>query len=446
MSCSVHCLVRLFFRLSLFAILFILLFPILTQTRKAFASVLFEDNFDSGDTGKWAIPRNDCLPSQWTFTNGRYGIAVSSSNGCVTETVPNDAYWNNNWNDYIIEFDMEFTSGFDKNIAWRYTNPSDWVDLHFMGSSVRFQRAILVNSNNVQEFLNGHTYHFRIEIVGNNFKVFYNDILAPDNIGFMEGVDVANSYPTGKPALQASDHQSEVWFDNFIIQSVGNDLLDVPYYSQNDDRWGQDEYDAAHNWSEEITVDKWGCAVTAAAMVLKYYGIDQDPGTLNTWLKGQADGYIRKGLLNWLAISRYSRKFGPTILEYRRGNNDTAVVDTDLENENPVILETSGENSSHFVVTNGKLDPDYSILDPETEENTSLASFRSSRRLLPTHTNLSTLLIAFDNDLHMEIPAQGGDINQELPHGGGPFWLYQLDQPADGLYELRFRAGNPGWY
>ena len=262
----------------------------------------------------------------------------------------------------------------------------------------------------------------------------------------MEGVDVTNSYPTGKPALQASDHQSEVWFDNFIIQSVGNDLLDVPYYSQNDDRWGQDEYDAAHSWSEEITVDKWGCAVTSAAMVLKYYGIDQDPGTLNTWLKSQVDGYIRGGLLNWLAISRYSRIFGSTILEYRRGGSDTDVVDSDLENENPVILETSGEDGSHFVVTNGKLDPDYSILDPETEENTSLASFRSSRRLLPTHTNLSTLLIAFDNDLHMEIPAQGGDINQELPHGGGPFWLYQLDQPADGLYELRFRADNPGWY
>ena len=67
----------------------------------------------------------------------------------------------------------------------------------------------------------------------------------------------------------------------------------------------------------------------------------------------------RAGLLNWLAVSRYSRIFGPTILEYRRGSNDTAGVDGDLDNDIPVILEKSQGEGSHFVVANKKLIPGY---------------------------------------------------------------------------------------
>src|SRR3989338_5941616 len=74
----------------------------------------------------------------------------------------------------------------------------------------------------------------------------------------------------------------------------------VPYFSQIDPTWGSQEYDSGN------TLDLWcgstlaqcGCAVTSAAMLLKYYGVDKsptgestDPGTLNNWLKANR-GYI----------------------------------------------------------------------------------------------------------------------------------------------------------
>ena len=227
----------------------------------------------------------------------------------------------------------------------------------------------------------------------------------------------------------------------------------MPYYSQNGEPWGDDEYDAASNWASDPSIDKWGCALTSASMVLKYHGISQNPGSLNTWLKSQSDGYLRGGLLNWLALTRFSRISGATILEYRRAGNDPSVIDQDLEDGNPVILDAGNDPGSHFVVTNGKLDPNYSILDPEVETNTTASSFRSARRLLPTQTNLSALLLVFDNDLNMS-GLTGGELNQELPlsedsgetTSGDPVWTYLLNQPLDGVYRLVFTADNPGWY
>jgi len=49
---------------------------------------------------------------------------------------------------------------------------------------------------------------------------------------------------------------------------VSSVSLDVPYFSQRDDRWGSDPMvsDAYKMWRR-------GCAVTSTAMVLSYYGV-----------------------------------------------------------------------------------------------------------------------------------------------------------------------------
>ena len=128
-------------------------------------------------------------------------------------------------------------------------------------------------------------------------------------------------------------------------------------------------------------------------------------------------------------------------------------MDQDLDDGNPVILEIASGGGSHFVVARGKTDSSYAILDPETEANTTLSSFRSARRLLPTHTNLSALLLVFDSDLNLS-GLTGGELNQELPLGedggettsGDPVWTYLLNQPVDGTYQLIFSADEPGWY
>ena len=188
-------------------------------------------------------------------------------------------------------------------------------------------------------------------------------------------------------------------------------------------------------------------------MALNYHGISQNPGSLNSWLKSQPDGYLRNGWLNWLALTRFSRLFGPTILEYRRGGSDTGAVDADLNDQIPVILEDVQGEGSHFVVANGKLTDGYAILDPESEANTSWSGFRSMRRLLLTHTNLSALLLTFDNNLSLS-GLTGGELNQEMPmdeDGGdavsGPaFQTYLINQPDDGSYQLTLTASTSGWF
>ena len=222
-----------------FAFVLFLAFFVLASPQIASATAIFQDDFNDGNSDGWIVPNNrqwdnsslpcmnGSIPAEWEVKDGMYGIVISSP-GCVTETTPDDNNWNDAWNDYIFELDMKFVRGTDKNIAWRYTGHGEWIDLHFIGSSVIFQRAILINSSNIQPLNDGSTYHFRIEVVGNNFKVFFNNILIPSNVSFMEGVDSTNSFPTGRPALQASvgaDPNSEVWFDNIVVTSIGPDTI-----------------------------------------------------------------------------------------------------------------------------------------------------------------------------------------------------------------------------
>ena len=166
--------------------------------------------------------------------------------------------------------------------------------------------------------------------------------------------------------------------------------------------------------------------------------------------------------MNWLALSRFTRlangEFGSTILEYRRGGIDTAAVDQDLTDSNPVIMETTRNSGAHFVVANGKADDTYSILDPEDQDNADLTAysntFRSTRRLLPTSTNLSALLIIADKALDVSLSDGEEEWSEELPLAddggddlsGQPYWLYQIDQPDDDDYELELTADEAGEY
>ncbi len=151
--------------------------------------------------------------------------------------------------------------------------------------------------------------------------------------------------------------------------------LNVPLLRQTDPLWGAQVYDSASRWSPaHATISDWGCAETSAAMILQYYGITKlpnninlDPGTLNTWLKNQPDGYIGNGLLNWLAISRLSKlaktnnpNFIYDALEYRRKGIDKVSLTDDINAGQPDILEEPG----HFIVGKGINADTFNINDP----------------------------------------------------------------------------------
>ena len=96
------------------------------------ASVIFQDDFSDGNLDGWTVQRNECytddLPSEWKVQNNKIGIKINGGS-CVTEISPDT--WNGSLSDYQIELDMDFVSGTDKNLAFRYVSPDQWYDIKF---------------------------------------------------------------------------------------------------------------------------------------------------------------------------------------------------------------------------------------------------------------------------------------------------------------------------
>lgn len=178
--------------------------------------------------------------------------------------------------------------------------------------------------------------------------------------------------------------------------------------------WGDDIYDTANRWfSSDPSIARWGCALTSAAMVLEHHNFDVDPGSLNDWLKAQPDGYIRNGLVNWLAISRYT-KINPNSdgesLEYQRIGFDTGVLDQVLSEHKLGILAVPG----HFVVAKEKSGNTYLINDPAYVSRNDLNSYGNTFTSLgvynPSHTDLSYLMLVVDADINLTLKDSYGNI------------------------------------
>ena len=68
--------------------------------------------------------------------------------------------------------------------------------------------------------------------------------------------------------------------------------LPVPSFQQGDAKWRDDPLGGV---PENGTLGGEGCAVAAAAMVFKFYGVDVDPQQLNWFLRRPADTRNRAG-------------------------------------------------------------------------------------------------------------------------------------------------------
>jgi hypothetical protein len=157
--------------------------------------------------------------------------------------------------------------------------------------------------------------------------------------------------------------------------------LDVPFFSQRDEEWGGEEYDYASSWTSpgKIGIERWGCALTSAAMVLGYHGVNQgasvdmdgsvdyfatDPGNLNEWLIGN-NGYTNWGGVIWSSITKYAKVAkdkgapgsGKTFEFYYPDYTGIDQISDDLESEDPVPgiirLVKNSNGGTHFVVTTG---------------------------------------------------------------------------------------------
>jgi hypothetical protein len=154
------------------------------------------------------------------------------------------------------------------------------------------------------------------------------------------------------------------WFRKGVIDSSGGwyfrepVILPVTSFHQSHEPWRNHLLGPTAG-----TLAAEGCAVACAAMVLQYYGIDADPGTLNLFLS-QSGGYTDRGWIHW----EKAAEFMPHIIEKAYEDQPSHhLIDTNLWNGNPVIIRLkTRRGTNHFVVIVGKSGFDYLMLDPGT--------------------------------------------------------------------------------
>jgi len=336
--------------------IFLLLFLKQTSPVKA-QQVVFEDDFSNGFE-KWESVRDHL--DLWSTTDGKADIYIDTGSTWA-ELVPKDEYWSSDWKNIIYELDYSYIAGADANISFGFQDLKNWYEIHFANGDYQLVR---VKNGKVVWGKNGHA-----NVGSNHLTVIFNQgqitFKINDNI-LVDAQDTTFEDNYGKISIKAttgSIYPTHVAFDNIVVKSLDNleTKLSVPIQKQTDSNWASQEYDSANNWSSSIGIDRWGCALTSASMILNYHNINTmpngdevNPNTLNSWLNSQEDGYIGSGLVNWIAITRLTKNinevFNTPKLEYSRTQGDNLyTAKTELEDNKPSILQIAG----HFLVASG---------------------------------------------------------------------------------------------
>lgn len=134
--------------------------------------------------------------------------------------------------------------------------------------------------------------------------------------------------------------------------------LAVPSFRQGDPQWSDDPLGGV---LDNGTLGGEGCAVAAAAMVFKSYGIDTNPQQLN-WFLTAVGGYTEQGWIYWDRATWLAPDHVRHIYE---DLPSYWLIDSNLARGNPVIVRVRLQSGiTHFVVIAGKDGFDYLVRDP----------------------------------------------------------------------------------
>lgn len=136
----------------------------------------------------------------------------------------------------------------------------------------------------------------------------------------------------------------------------GEILIGTGQFFQGDARWRQDKLADTPG-----TLGSEGCAVTSAAMVLSFYGMNVDPARLNRYLTDHA-GYEGRGWIRWESAAEFS----PGLIEKAYEDAPSHfLIDRNLFLGTPSIVRIRRpDGGTHFVVIVGKRGLDYLVRDP----------------------------------------------------------------------------------
>lgn len=143
--------------------------------------------------------------------------------------------------------------------------------------------------------------------------------------------------------------------------------LNVPTFSQRDPAWASQQL----GHCSYHTLASAGCAVTSVAMVMKYYGINVNPGSLDAWLTNNG-GYVNGCDILWTIAANYSNKIQ---WHQRIDWADWNRIRQELDNGYPVIGHvTSSSFPEHFIVITGYQGSTFYINDSWDGLQTTLGS------------------------------------------------------------------------
>lgn len=457
-------------------------------------SVLFQDNFESGLSPSWNI-----ISGSWSITTDTsYPENGNWLKGFSPPGTDNEIQVGNyNWNNYRLSFDILPKVGADRNIFFRVNNQRTGILTgHNLPVSYSLQPTTgstylgkwTINSfgglpgSPISIPLNSKS-HLEINANGNNIDIYLN------GTQIIHYQDLVDPILNGRIALGliTGNDPSEVLYDNIIITEVtptpsptnvptptpsptatitttpsatpepvlpNLNVSDIKQYTL---PWGDHYYDKAYYWSSNPTINRWGCALTSAVMILNYYGRNINPDTLNNWLKSQPDGYIGNGLVNWLAVSRYSKLTSNNVLpslEYSRLPGTLPILINELNNGRPAILEVPG----HFVVAKNQTSTSFGINDPAYSDRPTLESYNnlisSIGSFAPSHTDLSYIMLTVNPNIELVVKDPQGNIIpgvyfEQNPiiddvgnnQNGPPIKIFLYPKPENGEYRVEV-SGN----
>ena len=141
------------------------------------------------------------------------------------------------------------------------------------------------------------------------------------------------------------------------VAASADSSISIAAMSQQDPAWAG----APLGSSPTDTIGWAGCAITAVTMMLRYYGMNTDPGAFNTWVTANG-GYAYDDQLIWDAVTRYSS--GRVAFSGWIGP-DLGVIEGELDAGRPVVAEVRLYGNQHFILLTGyTLEGGIEINDP----------------------------------------------------------------------------------
>ena len=340
------------------------------------------------------------------------------------------------------------------------------------------------NADNLKHKINIKYYNNQYYYFVDNFLIYKSIITTrrPNAIWF------------GNPVTVGS---APGWYDFSIdyikVTKLPDKVIDVPFFSQVDQSWKDEEYDHSILHGYNYTIGSSGCLISSAAMVLSKWGYTFDnslnttnPFNLNTFFK-DTKNFNNKTALFWSGITEFqtqTKKANAFLysklpsFEMKTTSYSVDTLKSDIDNGYPDIVEVIQDDQGttnqkdddlHFVVAKGYDDNNIYIHDPLLKSASDSATlqdlypnkeYRRMIRLVPSQTDQSYIwlhllsnheAIVTLNGQKTGVDSNNNEFN-EIPNAlyydeggiaGAPgYTVFELPQPTSGDYTLSISGDN----